>query len=345
MVLLLVSSTARSQSAHLAECDSALAKTSIAYSDSTRYDWRLSLLVTKDNYNEQKSSVGASAVIYGIPVGANYDEYSTNRSNFYSSHNESMSLSNSRSLAWEGLTDVNAKVYSDCISSMRNRAPGLYVTPDKATKDTVSLTIYYNAGPHDPNLIHLHFQDLGNVLPKNHLNILRRNVAQPLVIIRPKSGTPILAVSATTIDVNGDSIEIPAYPPQPPAIWELIIGNIDDQMSCQINGAQVGSANFGETKRITITSVVKQGLNTVTCQPHDVYKAYNSYPCWSYSYTVLRDNVAAAGEADNKCYPGAPDQPQPVNKTFYYGDAPSLSGFSMINSFLVDIIKKPVITQ
>lgn len=129
-----------------------------------------------------------------------------------------MSLSNSRSLAWEGLSDVSGKAYSDCLNAVRNRQPGLYITPDRATRDTIALTLYCNAGTHDPAMIRVHFQDPDNVLPSKRPKFLRRNAAQPLVINQPKSGTPILAVSATTIDVNGDSIDIPAYPTQPPAV-------------------------------------------------------------------------------------------------------------------------------
>lgn len=69
LLLTSLPNAAWSQTGHLGECDAALARTTIEYRDSTRYDWRLSTLVAKDNYNEQRASAGASAVVYGIPGG------------------------------------------------------------------------------------------------------------------------------------------------------------------------------------------------------------------------------------------------------------------------------------
>src|SRR5205814_240941 len=60
------------------ECDAALVKSTLLTSSSAHTDWRLAVLVTRENYDSLQKDFGASTVIFGIPMGTTYNEFHTN---------------------------------------------------------------------------------------------------------------------------------------------------------------------------------------------------------------------------------------------------------------------------
>jgi hypothetical protein len=108
----LISATFTAQSAI---CDAALVKTAYSSGSATHEDWRLSLLINRENYEQAKHDAGVSAVIYGIPVGANYGDYSQNRETMFENHNESRTIDEMRNVAWTALDPTSANAHSDCL--------------------------------------------------------------------------------------------------------------------------------------------------------------------------------------------------------------------------------------
>src|SRR5271157_4630351 len=121
-VILLASSLSAQQ-----VCDAALVKSTYNSFSSDQMDWRLATLVTEKDYNEIKQDAGGSAVIYGVPVGANYDEYRKNVTEKLASYHESLTRNQIKNILWTGL-DPNAKsAYSECLQAQVFAARGLHM--------------------------------------------------------------------------------------------------------------------------------------------------------------------------------------------------------------------------
>jgi hypothetical protein len=120
-------------------CDSALVVAT--YSDQSSYssDWRLATFVSREAYNELKKGMSGNAVIYGVPVGASYDEYKRNIEKLTQSHKESLTINQARQILWRGLDAGAVNAYSKCLQTEVFLNPGLHmavVAGDKAS-DTV----------------------------------------------------------------------------------------------------------------------------------------------------------------------------------------------------------------
>jgi hypothetical protein len=131
--------------AEAANCDLALVKSAYNSSLVTHADWRLSTLVTRDSYDEAKKDAGVSAVIYGVPVSANYDEYSQKREQMFQSHNESMSVDVVRNIAWTGIDPNAVTAYSRCLETEILNSDGLHAVVRSASKSDISIVVKWFA--------------------------------------------------------------------------------------------------------------------------------------------------------------------------------------------------------
>src|SRR6185295_3718895 len=132
---LLVCCAGHATAGSLSECNAALIVSTYNKIDASKSDWRMATFVDKDSYSKIKDSAGASAVIYGVPVGANYDQFRENIDRYKTSTTESLSQEQFHNISWTGLGSEAADAYKECI---RQKSRGLYILPDKATDTDLS---------------------------------------------------------------------------------------------------------------------------------------------------------------------------------------------------------------
>ena len=124
-----------------ATCDAALVKTAYSSMTATHDDWRLSLLINSENYEQAKHDAGVNAVIYGIPVGATYSDYSENRARIFQQHNESRTVNEMRNVAWTALDPNAESAYSDCLRVEALNQNGLQAVVWSATASDITIVV------------------------------------------------------------------------------------------------------------------------------------------------------------------------------------------------------------
>ncbi len=97
--------------------------------------------MTYEQWKQTHDGGGVSAVIYGIPVGANYEEYQANAQKFFDAHNESLSIDYSRAIALEQFTTNDLKGYQACLEALRVQKPGLFLSFDHLDQQSGVLNI------------------------------------------------------------------------------------------------------------------------------------------------------------------------------------------------------------
>jgi hypothetical protein len=121
-------------------CDAALVRATYNLSNRVGLDWRLADLVTQETYNEVKNSAGASAVIYGLPVGANYTDYKNRIDKLKKEYTEQLSYTQQLNVAWSGLDPKSENLYRDCLSAQILTTDGLHAVVVGATKNDIALS-------------------------------------------------------------------------------------------------------------------------------------------------------------------------------------------------------------
>src|SRR5690242_4329785 len=138
-----------------AECDPALVRSTYSSWDSSHVDWRLATIVTKDVYDTIKQGGGANATIYGIPVGADYEEFRKHVDEEMRSHQESLTTEQARNIMWTGLDPNSPSVYAQCIDAFLRKQPGLHLAVRSATDNDISLIVGWNPQGPLPNSINV----------------------------------------------------------------------------------------------------------------------------------------------------------------------------------------------
>lgn len=134
-------------------CDAALVRTTYSSFTSTQLDWRLASLVTESEYNEIKHDAGASAVIFGVPVGVDYSDYHARAVQISSSYKESLSLNQQKNILWTALDPNAPTVYAACLQAQVFGIRGLHMAVRQATKTDVSVIASWNPQGNDSNTI------------------------------------------------------------------------------------------------------------------------------------------------------------------------------------------------
>lgn len=115
-------------------------------------NWQMAKVVTKEQWIKIKQSGGAGVEIYGVPVGASYEEFQNNI--LKESNNESASLNQVQfdNIAWTFLDPSGAKAYQDCVDSVLNQ-DGIHVAVIRASSSEVALRVSYRPRGREPNRI------------------------------------------------------------------------------------------------------------------------------------------------------------------------------------------------
>lgn len=125
-------------------CDTALIKSTYNSFSGDHLDWRLATLVTSKEHDEIKHDEGASAVIYGVPIGENYADFQKSSNEKLNSHNESLSRDQFRNILWTGLDSNSVTAYSECLKAQVFSGRGLHMAVVSATASDVTIAISYN---------------------------------------------------------------------------------------------------------------------------------------------------------------------------------------------------------
>jgi hypothetical protein len=193
------------------ECNAALIISTYNRIDSSKSDWRMASFVDKDTYDKIKQSVGVSAIIYGIPVGADYNDFEENISNYKTSNTETFSQEQFQNVSWTGLGSNAADAYKECI---RSNSHGLYIIPDKASDSDLSFRISYGVIGGSPNPLPVVWTGgaaKGAELPKNV------SAGERIIVIDRPTKSSTLALNDNGNAGFSDSVTLTPLPNPIPA--------------------------------------------------------------------------------------------------------------------------------
>ncbi|WP_315737616.1 MULTISPECIES: hypothetical protein [unclassified Bradyrhizobium] len=210
-VSLVIFGAGSAAAASLSECNAALIVSTYNKIDASKSDWRMATFVDKEAYNKIKESAGASAVIYGVPVGANYDQFRESIDRYKTSTTESFSQEQFHNISWTGLGAEAADAYKECI---RQKSRGLYIVPDKATDSDLSFRVVYGVVGGSPN-----------PLPVKWMGAAAKDASLPgtvsagekiIVIDRPAKSSMLALNDDANAGFSDSLILTPLPPPIPP---------------------------------------------------------------------------------------------------------------------------------
>jgi hypothetical protein len=131
-------------------CRDALVNSDLNIHSAYSNDIRLSRYVTEASYDQARKEAGGNAKIYGISIGANYDEYHKHAESASSDERFSLSVAQIYNMELVGLDAKSPGVYHDC--TLRELAQsGLHLVPVGATQTDIAIAIkWVPRGPNEP---------------------------------------------------------------------------------------------------------------------------------------------------------------------------------------------------
>lgn len=213
--------------ADVSDCDAALVKSTYASASNVGVDWRLADLVSQQTYDEIMHDGGANAVIYGVPVGASYKDFKSSIASFKHVHQESLSFSEKRNIAWTGVDPSTPTLYRSCLDAQVFAGVGLHAAAIGATASDISILVRWFS-PGGPNTLPITWQNadpaISDRLP-DHVPLGETIIILP----RPHTQTSIAAnaIGYTTGTIVLEPLpapppvfaQAPAAPPERPDGW------------------------------------------------------------------------------------------------------------------------------
>lgn len=205
----------------VAKCGTALVQATYNRSEARFRDWRLAQHVTEATYNEIKKSAGLNVVIYGVPVGANWDEFRKNITNSSNDRTESLTESEYKNIAWTGLESNNVAAYSACLDALVTAAKGLSLTVIRATEQEVIVRLsYFPRGAAMGNTSPIDWGGLGVGLFVDKPPAEAVTGHREIALKRPQAGEVSVSVFSKEAG-DGSSIILSAIKPPPPPAPEF----------------------------------------------------------------------------------------------------------------------------
>lgn len=209
-------------------CAEALVLATYNRVDVANSDWRVAAYVTESQYNEVKQKAGLNAVIYGVPVGANYSDYQKSLQEKTSSYKESLTQSQATNVMWTGLDPQSSNAYAECLKTRMFSQPGVHVDVKSATRLEVSVVIVWTpiGSARDANLRWSWAGTGVAALPK---------------IVKPGSYTAVLPrpekqqILAVNFEGYSDSLIIEPFP-APPIVEIRMVETSEEYRSGVIEG-------------------------------------------------------------------------------------------------------------
>ena len=122
-------------------CSDALVIATYSRVDTQDTDYRLAWHVSESAYEEVKKKAGVNAVIYGVPIGANYSDFQKNIRERTANYASSFTQSQATNVKWTGLDPNGANAYTECIKAKKFSQRGLHLAVKSATKDEVTIWV------------------------------------------------------------------------------------------------------------------------------------------------------------------------------------------------------------
>jgi hypothetical protein len=124
-------------------CDATLVAATVHVSESSHRDWRISYLITKENYDEVKRAFGFNAVIDDVPLGATFDDFRANRGRTSLQYGESLTTDEARTVARTGLDEKSASAYKACLQTRVWLSNGIHAAIISETANDLVLDFVY----------------------------------------------------------------------------------------------------------------------------------------------------------------------------------------------------------
>ena len=194
------------------DCRSVLINATYSKHDSKFLDWRLAESLTQREYDHAKQNASGNAVIYGVPIGANYEDFRKHIQETRASHDESLSESQVTNILWTGLDPSSADIYGKCIDGIKG-ATGLSLRVVKATDEDITLFLRWTPQFGQPPSINLTWSGLS--LSSSKELPLPEKAAQgsgvEVIVKRPQTEQAL----AVKWQGEGDFVTLTPLPPPP----------------------------------------------------------------------------------------------------------------------------------
>lgn len=197
------------------ECAKVLIKSTFSLKSGRFKDWRLANHVDKQTYQEAKDSVGVDGEIYGVPIGADWDEFRKNIQKASEDHKESLTEWETLNILWTGIDATTAHAYTACIDAAASNQVGIHLSVGRMTDTDITLRLKWTpmGGGHDTVALSwsgslAHSPDL----PKK----ITVGPGLSFVVKRPSQQSN-LAVNIESQGA-GDSVTLFPLPPVPPPL-------------------------------------------------------------------------------------------------------------------------------
>jgi hypothetical protein len=198
----LVAAILASPPAYAEDCSAALIVSTYRNVSERSFDYRLSQFVSESDYNQLRQNQSGNAVIYGVPVGMNYDEYREASRSMIRQSGESLSEHQMENVLWTGLNDNSLAAYRACLTASRY---GLL-------RSQVELIVEYAPTTGGPPTLNLDWSgapaDVIALMPRT----LEAHTPRHVIIPRPQGKDEFLLAANGAVS---DAIHVTAYPSAP----------------------------------------------------------------------------------------------------------------------------------
>ena len=296
-------------------CDGALVRATYNLSNQVGLDWRLADLVDQATYDQITHSAGASAVIYGVPVGANYSDYKNRVDTLKKQHNEQLTYAQQLNIAWSGLDPNSVNAYRDCLNAQVLNANGLRAAVIGATKSDISILLRWNV-PGSPKTS-LNWSGATTQLKPLFPNSISQGDVT-IVVPRPQQE---MSVAANAPGYTTQQIVLEPLPPPAPILTpKLVHFTFPNIVAPDGNGNAVGHVSG-----INFPLLVDPSKGTTKAPYKFSYDYYNGSGTWRGSQTIfvrllgankeVLDTLAFGLDRGHCVYGKAEPRPQPDGTT------------------------------
>jgi hypothetical protein len=198
----------------VSSCDPALVRMTYKATSKSSSDFRLSNLVDETTYKGLTKNMKGTGYLYGVPVGASYDDYQQNWMHLHRDLKVSLSAEESRSVAWTGVPLENSD-YGKCLAALVSIATtGITLTPKSATENDILVEVTWRV-PQGTALLEVDAVWAASdekllILPPAKL----KNGATSFLVKRPVTGS--INVFVNVQQQFSDHLVVAAYSPPPP---------------------------------------------------------------------------------------------------------------------------------
>jgi hypothetical protein len=122
------------------QCSDALVLAHLASNDQYQSDFRLAAFVNRNVWEQSSHDGGVNALIYGVPVGASYDDFHKRAEASASGVSQRLTIQQSHNIQWTGLDPNAPSVYEKCVDAIANQQ-GLHLYVVAATERDITVNI------------------------------------------------------------------------------------------------------------------------------------------------------------------------------------------------------------